>query len=84
MARNPKQRRQQHGSAWHWKQTDCCYYTPAGTKRRITLFDEKVERIRGSGGKETARLALARVKLSDELSPAVVSSSDEWTVARVC
>jgi len=22
MARNRKQRRQQHGSAWHWKQTD--------------------------------------------------------------
>ncbi len=25
MARTRKSRRQQHGSAWHWKQTDCWY-----------------------------------------------------------
>jgi len=27
MGRKRKQRRQPHGSAWHWKQTDCWYYT---------------------------------------------------------
>jgi hypothetical protein len=32
MVRRRKQRRQQHGSAWHWKQTDCWYYTLSGTK----------------------------------------------------
>lgn len=30
MGRKRKQRRQQHGSAWHWKQTDCWYYTMPG------------------------------------------------------
>ena len=28
----PKTRRQSHGSAWHWKQTDSWYYTLPGTK----------------------------------------------------
>jgi hypothetical protein len=32
MGRPRKQRRQPHGSAWHWKQTDCWYYTLPGTK----------------------------------------------------
>ena len=42
-----KIRRRQHGSAWHWKQTDCWYYTMPGTKARVPLFDEAGERIRG-------------------------------------
>lgn len=45
MARNRKQRRQQHGSAWHGKQTDYWYYTEPGAKKRVPLFDEKGERI---------------------------------------
>jgi hypothetical protein len=28
-------RRQQHGSAWHWQQTDCWYFTLPGTKNRL-------------------------------------------------
>jgi hypothetical protein len=31
-------RRQQHGSAWHWQQTDCWYYTLPGTKNHLPLF----------------------------------------------
>jgi len=84
MARKPKKRRQQHGSAWHWRQTDCWYYTEMGTKRRASLLDEKGQRIRGLENKEAARLALARVKLADELSSPVQSTSSEWTVAKVC
>ena len=84
MARNRKQRRQQHGSAWHWKQTDCWYYTEPGTRKRVPLFDEQGERVRGKENKEAARLALARVKLVDELSPQPTTSSGEWTVAKVC
>lgn len=68
MARNRKQRRQQHGSAWHWKQTDAWYYTEPGTKKRVPLFDEKGERIRGKENKEAACTALARIKVADELS----------------
>ncbi len=84
MARNRKQRRQQHGSAWHWKQTDCWYYTEPGTRKRVPLFDEQGERVRGKENKEAARLAFARVKLVDELSPQPTTSSCEWTVAKVC
>lgn len=84
MARNRKQRRQQHGSAWHWKQTDSWYYTEPGTKKRVPLFDENGERIRGKENKEAARVALARVKVADELSPTARPVSEEWTVARVC
>lgn len=84
MARNRKSRRQQHGSAWHWKQTDCWYYTPPGTKKREALFDEDGERIRGKENKEAAQLALARIKLTDELTPVASASSKDWTVAQVC
>lgn len=82
MARNRKKRRQQHGSAWHWKQTDSWYYTEPGTKKRIPLFDEKGERIRGQDNKEAAGLALARIKLVDELSTPI-PATDKWTVAKV-
>ncbi len=40
MGRKRKQRRQPHGSAWHWKQTDCWYYTRPGTKKRVPLFPD--------------------------------------------
>jgi hypothetical protein len=58
MARNRKERRQQHGSAWHWKQTDSWYYTSPGTKKRIPLFDEEGKRIRGKDNKEVAQLVV--------------------------
>ncbi|MBI3464641.1 MAG: hypothetical protein HY000_16540 [Planctomycetes bacterium] len=50
--RPKKARRQAHGSAWHWKQTDGWYYTLAGTKKRMPLFDEDGQRIRGLGNKK--------------------------------
>ena len=39
-SRRRKKRRQSHGSAWHWKQTDSWYYTLPGTKKRVPLLDE--------------------------------------------
>jgi hypothetical protein len=43
MGKRTKKRRQSHGSAWLWKQTDCWYFTPPGTRKRVALFDDKVE-----------------------------------------
>ncbi|TWT56724.1 hypothetical protein KOR42_00780 [Thalassoglobus neptunius] len=83
MARKRKQRRQQHGSAWRWKQTDCWYFTESGTKKRVALFDEDGKRIRGKENKEAAKLALARIKLVDELNPTPTVHNQKWTVARV-
>jgi integrase len=85
MGRKAKQRRQSHGSAWHWKQTDCWYFTQPGTKKRIALFDEQGERIRGKENKVAAEVALARDKLSwtDE-SGEQAGSRGPWLVARVC
>jgi hypothetical protein len=57
MGKTPKSRRQRHGQAWHWKQTDCWYYTPPGTKRRVPLFDEDGRRIRGKQNDRAADLA---------------------------
>jgi hypothetical protein len=82
--KNRKQRRQQHGSAWHWKQTDAWYHTEPGTKKRVSQFDENGERIRGKENKETARIALARIKVADELIAQSQQASGDWTVARVC
>ena len=84
MARKRNERCQQHGSAWHWKQTDCWYFTPSGTKKRQAQFDEDGKRIRGKDNKKAAQLALARIKLSDELTPAHSTESKDWTVAQVC
>lgn len=64
MGRKRKQRRQPHGSAWHWKQTDWWYYTMPGTQKRFPLFDEGGQRIRGKANKEAAELALAKERLS--------------------
>jgi integrase len=84
MARKRK-RRQSHGSAWHWLQTDCWYCTLPGTKKRVGLFDEKGQRIRGPENKEAAELALARLKLSGDGWPAgAAPDNGNWIVARVC
>jgi integrase len=82
-----KMRRQQHGSAWHWKQTNSWYYTLPGTRRRVALFDEDGNRIRGKENKEQARLALARVKVAGdgevEMTGRAVDAGP-WLVAKVC
>lgn len=83
--RRKKVRRQSHGAAWHWKQTDCWYYTLPGTRRRVPLFDEDGNRIRGSENKKTAQLAMARIKLGQGWTPeAPPPAPDEWIVAKVC
>jgi integrase len=80
-----KSRRQSHGSAWHWRQTDSWYYTLPGTKKRVPLFDEDGNRIRGAENKKTAHLAMARVKLGQGWQPATPPSSpDDLIVAKVC
>lgn len=84
MGRKRQQRRQPHGSAWHWKQTDCWYYTRPGTRKRVALFDDDGQRIRGKGNREAAELALAREKLSWEDSSPGAEGGGEWLVARVC
>ncbi|REK25376.1 MAG: hypothetical protein DWQ42_11690 [Planctomycetota bacterium] len=83
MARKRRIRRQLHGSAWHWKQTDCWYCTLPGTKKRVPLFDENGERIRGKDRREAADLALAKEKLAGNIEGNVAVAS-EWLVARVC
>jgi len=90
VAKKAARRRQRHGSAWYWKQTDCWYFTPPGTKRREPLLDGEGRRVRGRENKQTARLALARVRLRGGLAAQgdePVPSSErlqDWTVARVC
>ena len=59
MARKRKVRRQSHGSAWHWTQTDCWYYTMPGTKKRIPLFGEDRERIRGKVSRSPLSLSFS-------------------------
>lgn len=84
MGRKRKVRRRAHGSAWHWRQTDCWYYTLPGTKKRVALFDENGERIRGRENAEAAERALAREKLSWEAEGATPGGGGEWLVVRVC
>jgi integrase len=85
MGRKRKQRRQPHGSAWHWKQTDCWYYTRPGTKKRVPLLDEDGQRIRGKANKEAAELALAKERLSwDDEGRGAPGADGPWLVARVC
>ena len=81
-----KLRRQSHGSAWHWKQTDSWYYTLAGTKKRVPLIDEDGNRIRGLDNKKAAQLALARVNVSGQWQPTSDGSApaEAWIVAKVC
>lgn len=77
MPRKKKTRRQGHGTAWHWAQTDCWYYTPPGTRKREPLFDDHGERIRGKENKKKAQLALAKVKLTGEYEPG-------WAMPLLC
>lgn len=84
MGRKANKRRQSHGSAWHWRQTDCWYYTMPGSKKRVALFDEEGQRIRGKENKELAEVALARERLSWESESGGVAGGGEWIVARVC
>ena len=80
-----KTRRQSHGTAWHWKQTDAWYYTLPGTKKRVALFDEDGQRLKGKDNKQAAELALARLKLQGNWDQTPVpTSQEEWLVARVC
>jgi integrase len=80
-----RKRRQSHGSAWHWKQTDCWYYTLPGSKRRMPLFDDKGQRIRGKHRREDARLALARIRLAgNDPAEEPAEPGQPWLVARVC
>jgi hypothetical protein len=84
MAKKTK-RRQSQGLAWHWKQTDAWYYTLPGTKRRVALFDEDGQRIKGLENKQPAQLALARIKLQGDWEQAATSAPPvKWLVARVC
>ena len=73
-----------HGSAWHWKQTDCWYYTVPGTKKRMPLFDENGQRVRGRDQQQVAEQALARLKLSGDSNGASPVDDSHWIVARVC
>lgn len=90
MSADSSRRRQRHGSAWYWKQTDCWYFTPSGTKMREPLLDGQGRRIRGIDNKQAARLALARVRVKQGLKPPVLEANETpvkptlWTVARVC
>ena len=83
MGRKRKQRRQSHGSAWHWAQTNCWYYTLPGCKKRMPLFDEQGQRIRGKARKEAAELALARIQIAGT-NEETNGRNKEWLVARVC
>ncbi len=84
MGRPRKQRRNPHGAAWHWKQTDCWYFTLPGTKKRVALFDENGGRIRGRDNQDAAEHALARAKLSGEMHGDAPVADQAWIVARVC
>jgi integrase len=80
-----KRRRRSKGAAWHWQQTDGWYYTPPGTKKRVPLFDERGQRIRGQDQKQAAELALARLKVNGKWRPtAAPTDHPQWLVARVC
>ena len=78
-------RRRSRGNSWHWRQTDCWYYTPLGTKRRVRLLDEDNRPIRGKDNLQVAELALARVKASGNWRPTVeAESKDPWLAGRRC
>src|SRR5690349_12203058 len=90
MPKHKQQRRGKRGAAWYWKQTDSWYYTPAGTKLRIPLFDEKGKRIRGAGNRSVATMSLARIQIAAGLQPkaTIEVAKDRTTettlVAKVC
>jgi len=85
MAADSKRQRRPRGSAWYWKQTDCWYYTPPGTTRRVPLVDEQGKRVRGKENRTAAELALARIKAAGRWRPTPEPATEgEWSVARVC
>ena len=56
-----------------------------GTRKRVPLFDEDGQRIRGKQNREAAELALAREKLSwEEESQGGPGGDGEWLVVRAC
>ena len=74
-----KTRRQPHGSAWHWTQTDCWYYTPSGSKGRQPLFDEHGQRIRGLDNRQAAQLALAwLLAMGNDVAPIPGTKRRKW------
>ena len=85
MSANAPRQRRPRGSAWYWRQTDCWYYTPPGTKRRVPLVDEDGKRIRGKDNRQAAELGLARVKVAGGWRPSAEPAVEgEWSVAKVC
>jgi integrase len=85
MGRRRKERRQQHGSAWHWQQTDAWYYTMPGTKKRVALFDEQGRRIKGKENQALAEIALAKAKVTwGDQTEGVATPPSQWLVAKVC
>ena len=84
MGRKAKKRRQSHGSAWLWQQTNGWYYTQPGTKKRVPLCDENGARIRGPENKQAAEIALAREKVAWQQEGAEGVAGGAWLVARVC
>lgn len=82
---NTARQRRSRGRAWYWKQTDSWYFTPPGTKRRVRLYDESGKPIRDKENRDSAELALARVKSSGNWRPDVAQANGEvWVVAKVC
>ena len=86
MGRKRKQRRQPHGSAWHWKQTDCWYYTHAGHEEAGA---PSMRTGRGSGAARTGKPAESgagegKAFLGGRRPPGSPSANGPWLVARVC
>jgi len=55
-----------------------------GTRKRIPLFDENGQRIRGRGNQEAAETAMAKATVANETAPAGTPRRDQWLVAKVC
>ncbi|MBL8792360.1 MAG: hypothetical protein JNM56_00495 [Planctomycetia bacterium] len=62
--------------AGHWQQTDAWYCTPPGTKKRLSLFDERGQRIRGQDRKQAAELALAQLQVNGKWRPTAVPTGE--------
>ena len=53
-------------------------------KKRMPLFDEKGQRIRGKENQEAAETALAKVKVASDSDSAGTTGRQRWLVAKVC
>jgi integrase len=82
MANTDRRRRGHRGAAWYWSQTDCWYYTPTGTKRRVPLVDDDGKRIRGKENRSSAMLAVARAKLTTDWRPESKDAPDNVNDAK--